>query len=91
MKNYVCLSVRSPTCKSDENKKLHSNHGNGFKSARASVKICERHFYRFCGNNIVFSASNILIGCILASIVTDMISFDAIKTDYQRILLASSL
>ena len=71
------------------NRKLHSNHGivTVFKSTSARAKIYERHFDRHCGNYVVFSVFYILLS--VSSVA--LVFFDAIKTDYQRILLASSL
>ena len=39
--------IRPPTCKNDENRNFHSNHGNGGERACASAKICEQNFDRF--------------------------------------------
>ena len=83
-KNYSVCTTAHMRCKSDEKQEVGwcivPNHG---QCSKAHV-----HVKRFASDNyVLFSASYILIGYIFSC---DGYFFDAIKTDYQRILLVTT-
>ena len=73
LKNYVCLFVYCTTAHVQIRREIRScivTMVTVFKNAHAPAKICEceQNFDRFCCYYVVFSASNIYIGCIFGCV-----------------------